>query len=324
MTTIQQALAQGIQRLTQYQGEDKPRPYPTRQNDPAFVQGRGEACPRPGDLILQGRSDLLDAQLLLSHVLHVERSTLYAYPERELTPAQEQQFLALIERRAQDEPVAYLVGHKEFYGLDLIVDRRVLIPRPETELLVETALHVCRQKITAGSTPVVADIGTGSGAIPIALAVNEPRLPYLYAIDISSDALAVASLNCQRHHVQQRVRLLQGDLIAPLPEPVDVLTANLPYVGTNETALLTPDVHDYEPHLALFSGPEGLDHIKRLLTNVATSNTLKAEAVILLEIGYQQRERLTQVIEILWPRAKLNVYKDYAGWDRVLEVNLNG
>jgi release factor glutamine methyltransferase len=268
--------------------------------------------------------DHIDAQLLLAHVLQVERSTLYAYPERELTPAQEQQYLALIERRAQDEPVAYLVGHKEFYGLDLIVDRRVLIPRPETELLVETALQVCRQKISSGSTPIVADIGTGSGAIPIALAVNEPRLPYLYATDISSDALAVASLNCQRHHVHQRVLLLQGDLLSPLPEHVDVLTANLPYVGTNETALLTPDVHDYEPHLALFSGPDGLDLIERFLTSLARSNVVKTEAVIILEIGYQQRERLTQLVYKLWPRAKLSVYKDYAGWDRVLRVNMKG
>jgi release factor glutamine methyltransferase len=267
--------------------------------------------------------DHFDAQLLLSHALHVERSTLYAYPERQLTPAQEQQYHALIERRARNEPVAYLVGHKEFYGLDFIVDRRVLIPRPETELLVDTALKVSRQKIAAGHTPIVADIGTGSGAIPIALAVNEPRLPYLYATDISGDALTVAALNCQRHHVQQRVRLLQGDLIAPLPESVDVLTANLPYVGTNETALLTPDVHDYEPHLALFSGPEGLDLIERFLTNVATSTKLKAEAVILLEIGYQQRERLSQMIDTLWPKTRLNVYKDFAGWERVLQVNLH-
>jgi release factor glutamine methyltransferase len=184
-------------------------------------------------------------------------------------------------------------------------------------------LQVCRQKIAAGSTPIVADIGTGSGTIPIALAVNEPRLPYLYATDISSDALAVAALNCQRHHVRQRVHLLQGDLISPLPEPVDILTANLPYVGTNETALLTPDVHDYEPHLALFSGPDGLNLIERFLMNIATSTKLKAESVILLEIGYQQRERLSQLIATLWPQARLNVYKDYAGWNRVLQVNLD-
>lgn len=283
MTTIQQALAQGISR----------------------------------DI------DHIDAQILLCHILGVERSTLYAYPERELTPAQEQRYLALIERRARGEPVAYLTGHKEFYGLDLIVDSRVLIPRPETELLVETALRICRQKIAAGHTPIVADIGTGSGAIPIALAVNEPRLPTLYATDISRDALAVAALNCQRHHVEQRVHLLQGDLITPLPEPVDLLTANLPYVGTNETPLLTPDVYDYEPHLALFSGSAGLDLLARFLKDVATTNTLKPGGIILLEIGYQQREPLEKMIHTLWPQARLDVYKDYAGWDRVLQVNVN-
>ena len=268
--------------------------------------------------------DQFDAQVLLCHVLGVERSTLYAYPERELTPEQEQRYLSLIERRARGEPVAYLTGHKEFYGLDLVVDNRVLIPRPETELLVETALHICRQKIAAGHIPIVADIGTGSGAIPIALAVSEPRLPYLYATDISSDALAVAALNCQRHHVEQRVHLLQGDLIAPLPEPVDLLTANLPYVGTNETPLLTPDVYDYEPHLALFSGPEGLDLIERFLKDVARSSVLKADGVVLLEIGYQQRERVEEMIHKLWPQATLDVYKDYAGWDRVVRVNMKG
>jgi release factor glutamine methyltransferase len=265
--------------------------------------------------------DQLDAQVLLCHVLGVERSRLYAYPERRLTPEQEQRYLSLLERRAQGEPVAYLTGHKEFYGLDLVVDSRVLIPRPETELLVETALHICRQKLSAGQIPIVADIGTGSGAIPIALAVSEPRLPTLYATDTSSDALAVAALNCQRHHVEQRIHLLQGDLIAPLPEPVDILTANLPYVGTSETPLLTPDVYNYEPHLALFSGPTGLDLLERFLTDVARSNVLKTGGTVLLEIGYQQRERLEKMIHELWPQAKLNVFKDYAGWDRVVQVN---
>src|SRR5207248_5109727 len=161
---------------------------------------------------------------------------------------------ALIERRGGGEPVAYLVGHKEFYGLDFLVDRRVLIPRPETELLVESALSVCREKLDAGQVPIVADIGTGSGAIPITLALEEPRLPYLYATDISTDALEVAYLNSKRHAVEQRIRLLQGNLVEPLPEPVDIITANLPYVGTEEMDVLAPDVLAYEPHLALFSG----------------------------------------------------------------------
>src|SRR5438876_8974695 len=195
----------------------------------------------------------LDAQVLLGHVLNVDRARLYAYPERLLTPEQEEQFHLLLERRKRGEPVAYLVGHKEFFGLDFLVDQRVLIPRPETELLVEAALSSLRSLLAAGHTPLVADIGTGSGVIPITLAVQEPRLPYLYASDISPGALDVAYLNCLRHHVEQRVRLLHGDLLAPLPEPIDILTANLPYVGTDELDELAPGVRAYEPYLALFS-----------------------------------------------------------------------
>ncbi len=262
----------------------------------------------------------LDAQVLLSHTLQVERSVLYAHPERILTPEQEQQFFTLIERRSRGEPVAYLTGHKEFYGLDFLVDKRVLIPRPETELLVEAAHNVCRQMLEAGHTPIVADIGTGSGVIPVTLAVLEPRLPYLYATDASSDALEVAYLNCQLHHVEHRVRLLQGDLLAPLPEPVDILTANLPYVGTDEMNELAPDVRTYEPHLALFSGAEGLDLLRRFFKELHESCKLLEGGVLLLEIGYRQREPLTSILRETWPQAKIAFKQDYAGWDRVLQV----
>src|SRR5215471_1455286 len=192
MTTIQQALQQGTHILTQ----------------------TGQANPS------------LDTQVLLGHILHANRSILFAYPERELTREQEQQFLALIERRSRSEPIAYLTGHVEFYGLDFLVDQRVLIPRPETELLLEAALNTCRHMLESGRAPIVADLGTGSGVIPVTLAVLEPRLPYLYASDISTGALEVANLNCRRHHVEDRVRLLHGDLLAPLPDPIDILTAN--------------------------------------------------------------------------------------------------
>ena len=238
-----------------------------------------------GETSSASRLARLDSQVLLSHVLNVDRSTLFAYPERLLSPEQEQQFLALIEQRKHGEPVAYLVGHQEFYGRDFVVDKRVLIPRPETELLVEVALRACRGMLDAGRTPLVADIGTGSGVIPITLAIEEPRLPYLYASDLSIEALNVAHLNCQRHHVEKRVRLLQGDLLAPLPEPVDVVTANLPYVGTNEMDILEPDVRDYEPHLALFSGPNGLGLLRRFFTEAQHSGKLKNGAVLVFEIG---------------------------------------
>lgn len=283
------------------------------------------------DALTQGTKDLaqagqesaqLDAQILLSHVLDIERSTLYAYPECVLSPEQEQQFHMLIEQRNQGEPVAYLVGHKEFYGLDFLVDRRILIPRPETELLVDAARSAIQHMFDIGQIPIVADIGTGSGAIPIALAVHEPRLPYLYATDISAEALEVARLNCQRLRIEQRLHLLLGDLLAPLPEAVDVITANLPYVGTKEMHLLAPDVQAYEPHLALFSGPDGLHLVQRFLLEVQQSKKLRERGVLLLEIGYQQRERLASLLYELWPSAVITFTKDYAGWDRVVQVTM--
>lgn len=289
MTTIKDVLIQGTQRLT---------------------------------TVTDQQSARLDAQVLLAHVLGVERSTFYAYPEREVPDEQVTQFLQLIERRREGEPVAYLVGHKEFYGLDFVVDPRVLIPRPETELLVEAALAQIRRRMTASSFPIVADIGTGSGAIPVTLAVEVPELPYLYASDISPEALAVARLNCQRHHVEKRVRLLQGDLLAPLPEPVDILTANLPYVGTDEMQILAPDVRAYEPHLALFSGPQGLMLLERFCREAKRSGLLKPGSVMLLEIGYQQREPLTHLLLELWPQATVTCRQDYAGWDRLMQVSL--
>ena len=294
MTTIRDALRLAVQQLTRTRQEHK----------------------------LPVENPLLDAQTLLTYVLGVERSYLYTYPERELDARQETLWHTLLARRARGEPVAYLVGNKEFYGLEFTVDERVLIPRPETELLVEAALKICHQRLEQGQrqTPVVADIGTGSGAIPISLAVQEPRLPYVYAIDISEDALAVTRLNCERHHVSGRVRLLQGDLLAPLPEPVDLLLANLPYVGTAEQAIMLPDVLDYEPHLALFSGPEGLDLLQRLLRETAQSAKLRAGAVLLLEIGYQQRENLARLAQAIWPQAEITCTQDYAGWDRILVI----
>ncbi|GAC1484560.1 MAG: peptide chain release factor N(5)-glutamine methyltransferase [Ktedonobacteraceae bacterium] len=262
----------------------------------------------------------LDAQVLLAHVLGLERAQLYAYPQRELTLEQEQDYHALLARRREREPIAYIVGHKEFYGLDLFVDRRVLIPRPETELLVEAALVHIRSRLSAGESPLVADIGTGSGAIAIAIAVEEPRLPAIFACDISAEGLEVARINCERHHVGGRVKLLQGNLLDPLQEPVDLLLANLPYVGTREIDSMTPDVLAYEPQQALFSGPDGLDLLLNLCAQAKKSATLRDGGVMLLEIGYQQCKPLTRALRTLWPHALVTCKKDYAGWDRLVEA----
>lgn len=281
------------------------------------------------DLLSQGASALkeaghesarLEAQMLLEFVLDVDRTVLYSYPERAISDAQVQRYHELIARRAQGEPTAYLTGHREFYGLDFLVDRRVLIPRPETELLVDAALAVLRSRLDAGESPVVADVATGSGIIPITLAVEEARLTTLYATDISANALEVAGSNCELHRVQDRVHLLQGDLLAPLPEPIDLLTANLPYVGTDEIDLLSVDVYAYEPHLALFAGPQGLDLLQRLCREARYSGILKEKAVLLLEIGFRQREPLEALLRTLWPDATIACKQDYSGWDRLLQV----
>src|SRR5512146_1745406 len=175
-------------------------------------------------------SAALDAQLLLAHVTGLARTTVLAYPERLLAPEDAERYAALVTRRVAREPVAYLTGHREFMGLDFLTDRRALIPRPETELLVEAALAEVRARIERGEAPIAADIGTGSGAIALAVAVHEPRLARIYATDVSAEALALAAENAAQLGVAGRVTFLQGDLLAPLPEPVDLLLANLPYV----------------------------------------------------------------------------------------------
>ncbi|GCF10483.1 peptide chain release factor N(5)-glutamine methyltransferase [Dictyobacter arantiisoli] len=288
MTVFQEALRQGTQMLTQ-----------------ADIPGAR-----------------LDAQLLLGSVVGMDRARLLAYLDQELTPVQEQDYFALLQRRCSHEPIAYILGQREFYGRDFSVDSRVLIPRPETELLVEVALTEIRARLARDQVPVVADIGTGSGAIPITLCLEEAGLPSIYACDVSADALSMTRRNCERHHVTERVRLLKGDLLSPLPEPVDVLLANLPYVGLDEMHAMSQDVLAYEPHLALFSGPHGLDLLYRLCKEVYLSGTLRVGGTMLLEIGYQQCEPLTHLLHELWPQATVTCRKDYAGWDRLIQLSL--
>lgn len=272
-------------------------------------------------LLRKGQMDArLSAEKLLSHVLRVERRTLDA--QCQLSLIQEQEFLRLLERCGDGEPVAYLVGHQAFYGHDFLVDKRVMIPRADTERLTDAALSAVRHMLHAGRIPLVAEIGTGSGAIAITLAVEEPRLPYLYATDISAEALEVAHLNCQRHSVEQRIHLLHGDLLVPLPEPVDILIANLPYIGTIELDIVVPVVREHEPHQALFGGPNGLELLQRFFVEAQQSSILRDKAIMLLEIDHRQREPLTALLHEIWPQATISFSKDCFGVDRVLQAFL--
>jgi release factor glutamine methyltransferase len=261
----------------------------------------------------------LDAALLLGHVLGVGRALLLAYPERLLAKDQVDAYHALIERRLAGEPVAYLTGHKEFMGLDFLTDARALIPRPETEFLVEAALAAARARLARGETPLAADIGTGSGAIAVALAALEPRLPRIFATDLSSDALALAAANASHLAVAERVVFLQGDLLEPLPEPVDLLLANLPYVAPHDAALLMPDIRRYEPPLALYGDEDGLGHLRRLFAEAPAR--LRPGATVILEFGYDQRTQVEALAHAHFPDAAVRVLADYAGWDRTIIVD---
>jgi len=265
-------------------------------------------------------SATLDAQLLLAHVTGLARTTILAYPERSLTPEDAERYAALVVRRVAHEPVAYLTGHREFMGLDFLTDARALIPRPETELLVEAALVEVRAQLTEPMTPapVVADIGTGSGAIAVALAQLEPRLDTIYATDVSADALALARENAQRLGVTERIHFLEGDLLLPLPEPVDVLLANLPYVAPRDAPTLSNDVRRYEPSLALYGDDDGLGHLGGLFAQMP--GRLRPGAAILLEFGYDQRAAIVALAQISFPTASIRIVADYAGWDRLAVI----
>jgi len=263
----------------------------------------------------------LDAQVILAHVLGVDRPWLFAHGETELQPAHSQAFTELIARRVDHEPVAYLIGRREFYGLELAVDKRVLIPRPETEMLVDEVLSEIEARTSSGAESVnVADIGTGSGAIALAIAVNEPRAR-IQAIDVSRKALAVARINVQRHDARNQVTLHQGNLLEPLTEPVDILVANLPYISTREYATLDPTVRSYEPRLALESGNEGLDAIAQLLRQA--NSHLAPRATIYLEIGRDQALSVFKLAQNVLPRMRdIALHQDYQGHDRMVVIVL--
>lgn len=260
----------------------------------------------------------LDAQLLLSHVLGVERTWLFAHHEHPLTPEQAESFTTLIMRRMRHEPIAYLLKRKEFYGLDFIIDQRVLVPRPETELLVD---HVLDEIPLFKHKPVyIADVGTGSGAIALSIAANNPDVR-VFAIDISEDALDLAESNVLRLDTRQQVTLLCGDLLTPLSEPVDMIVANLPYISSKLYAVLDPDVRNYEPRLALESGPEGLDAIRRLMEQA--SFYLRPGGQIFLEIAYDQGKMVETMAKQYFPQAHfIRVYKDYHDHDRIVRIVL--
>ncbi len=233
-----------------------------------------------------------DAELLLLHTLSLPRTTIYAYPGRLLNPREQAAFAAVVSRRMQREPVQYITGVQEFYGLSLAVSPAVLIPRPETELLVEGALNRLPQ-----TGPVrIADIGTGSGAIAIAIASHLPQA-HLTAIDLSADALALAHHNATIHQVVDRIHFLASDLLAALPPdapPFDAILSNPPYIPDADRASLHPQVRDFEPAGALFAGTDGLSIYERLIPQARQH--LGPAGLLAMELGAGQQPALARLL----------------------------
>ena len=233
-----------------------------------------------------------DAELLLLHTLQIPRVTLLAHPDRELTPGQEALYKKNIDRRLLHEPIQYITSQQEFYGLLLQVTPAVLIPRPETEHLIEAVLN----HLQTNAPHKIADIGTGSGAIAIALAVSLPHAE-ITALDISSEALAIAAANAREHNMANRIKFLHSDLLSALAHEAgtfDAIVSNPPYVPEADRDTLHPQVRDHEPAMALFSGETGLDIYRRLIPQA--HNALKPNGLLALEIGHGQREAIAALL----------------------------
>lgn len=255
----------------------------------------------------------VEAEILLMHVLGVSRSTLLTHPELRLTPVQLRSYWADVGERRLGYPLAYLTGVIEFYGLEIDVTPEVLIPRPETEILVELAL--ARQPAT------VIDVGTGSGCIAVTLASQLPEV-MVYAIDISPSALAVARRNAEKHGVDNQIQFIVGDLLDRRPGPVDVIVSNPPYVSADEWASLPSAIRHHEPRLALDGGADGLVVIRRLLSE--SQGLLERDGSLLVEIGADQGDEVRKIAQTFFPEngTDIQVHPDLAGRDRVLEVRV--
>jgi release factor glutamine methyltransferase len=264
-----------------------------------------------------------EAETLLAHVLFRDRAWLIAHSDTELSSTVLSAYRALIARRLAKEPLQHLTGTQEFYGLPLRVTRDTLIPRPETEQLVEAVLLwiTARPHLTTARTPLrVLDVGTGTGAIALALATHLPNAD-ISATDISPAALSVAEHNAGRLHLGHRIHFIPSDLLtAPqfkTAAPFDVIVSNPPYISIYEAATLQPEVMDHEPHLALFAGPSGLDIYRRLIP--AAHAALRPGGLLALEFGYGQTDALAALFQA--PRfptwQNLRFQDDYAGIPRI-------
>ncbi len=256
-------------------------------------------------------SPRLDAEVLLARLLGIDRTRIILEPGRELSAAEEAAFARSVERRRLGEPVSYILGEKEFWSLSFAVGPEVLIPRPETECLVEELLRHYR---SPGSGLRILDIGTGSGAIAIVVARELPEAR-VTATDISPEAINLASRNAAAHGVAGRIAFLQGDLFAAAAGEWDIICSNPPYVPEEEYERLPAGIRDFEPREALIAGPDGLDYYRKIIREGA--KRLKPGGWIFLEIGEGQRDAVEALFRDAGGYEEISFRKDYGGIDRV-------
>jgi len=259
----------------------------------------------------------LDAEVLLRDVLGMEQTDFYLSMDEAMDAAAELEFHKLLLRRAGRDPVAYITGHKEFWSLDFVVTPAVLIPRPETELLVELALKLSTPSAGTSRRNIL-DLGTGSGAIAVSLAKELPQAR-IFAVDISAAAIEIACLNARRHGVEDRMEFVSGDLLEPVAEEregFDLIVANPPYIRSGDLAGLEPEIQKWEPTTALDGGADGLLYYRRIVA--AAGDYLKAGGSILLELGYGMSEAVARLFADAGGFEPAHVYRDYAGKERVI------
>lgn len=260
----------------------------------------------------------LAAELLLMHVLGRDRAWIYAHPEQPVSGEQTAAFFSLIAARAAGTPTQYLTGKQEFWGLEFEVSRDVLIPRPETEHVIEVALARLGES-RRSQLLHVADIGTGSGCIAVALAKELPGAT-IFATDISPAALAIAQRNAARHGVEKRVKCVEGNLLDGVTDPArfDLIVSNPPYVARTESSSLPIEVREHEPELALFAGEDGLAVYPLLIAQAA--NRLAPGGLLVVELGYGQLEPVGELLDAARGWTRIKAEQDLAGIFRVISA----
>lgn len=258
----------------------------------------------------------LEAEVMVMAVMRMTRQNIFAEQESAVAGHQAAELAGVVAQRLERVPLAYILGYREFYGINVAVTPDVLIPRPETEGLVEHTLFMALMGMETREL-TIADVGTGSGAIAVNLAIHLPAAR-IYAVDLSEAALDVAAWNIRTHAVADRVRLGHGDLLEPLPGPVDVIVANLPYIPTGRIPTLQPEVRQ-EPPLALDGGTDGLDLVRRLLAQAPAK--LNSPGVILLELDPEQFPAAEAAAREYFPDAEIGAEPDLTRRDRIMVVN---